>query len=195
MQAKRNMYIQLLDANGLFKRKAEGYDWLRIDKSTLGEVSDSVQTENRDYIDSAAASTEVTGHQISQAQEIILDTTNPCFRAIDNFYRHYYTGVDCTVAAAQTYPLYTEDGTIDKEKWIAQVWDEAAVMVTSLAYKDGKYSMTINYNGDPKNGYITKGEDGKFKFEEDDTVLDEITTSADMLAASPARISAKKTEE
>lgn len=174
MQAKRNMYIQLLDANMLFKRGVEGYDWIRIDKSTLGEVSDSVQTENRDYIDSAAASTEVTGHQLSQSQEIILDTNNQCFRAIDNFYRHYYTGVDCTVPAAQTYPLYTSDGEINKEKWIAQIWDEATVMVTSLNYKEGKYSMTINYNGDPKNGYITKDESGAFQFEEDDSALDEI---------------------
>lgn len=192
MQAKRNMYIQLLDANTLFKREAEGYDWIRIDKSTLGEVSDSVQTENRDYIDSAAASTEVTGHQLSQAQEIILDTNNPCFRAIDNFYRHYYTGVDCTVAAAQTYPLYTADGTINPEKWIAQIWDEATVMVTSLNYKEGKYSMTINYNGDPKNGYITKDESGKFAFEEDDTVLDEIVAPAEVQTFSTR---AKKDDE
>lgn len=172
MQAKRNMYVQLLDANGLYKRKAEGYDWVRIDKSTLGEISDSIQNETRSYIDSAADSIEITGHNITQPQEIILDTSNPMFQAIDTYYKHYYTGVDCVVAAAQCSPLYTKDGTIDKEKWIGQVWDEATVMVTSLNYKGGVYSMTINYNGDPKSGYIIKGEDGKFKFEENDEVLD-----------------------
>lgn len=174
MQARRNDYIQLLDANTLFKRQSETMDLIRIDKSTLGAVSDSVQTETRSYIDSANDSTEVTGHQLTQPQEIILDTNNPVFRAVDNYYRHYYTGTDCIITAVQCYPLYDNDGKISKEKWIAQVWVEATLMVTELGYKDGKYSMTINYNGDPKNGYISKDESGAFKFEEDDSVLDEI---------------------
>lgn len=177
MQAKRNMYIQLLDANTMFKRSSESYDWLRIDKSTLGEISDSVQTENRDYIDSANASTEVTGHQITQPQEIILDTSNPMFQAVDNFYHHYYTGTDCIVRSAQARPVYDADGTIDKTKWAAQVWDESTLMVTALAFKDGKYSMTINYNGDPKNGYITKDDDGAYVFTDDDSALDFITAT------------------
>lgn len=177
MQATRDMYIQLLDANTMFKREAEGYDWIRIDKSTLGVITNSIQTENKDYIDAKNASTEITGNQVTQPQEIILNTSNPMFQAVDNFYHHYYTGADCIVKSAQARPVYTSDGTIDKTKWAAQVWDESTLMVTELDYKGGKYSMTINYNGDPKNGYITKDDDGAYVFTEDDSALDFINAT------------------
>lgn len=166
MALNRSMYPLLLDQNRMYKKEGEGYDWVRIDKSTLWELSSNPQTETYQYIDAAADTTSVTGFQLSMPQEILLDEDNKCFRAVDHYFQHFYTGNDAIVPAAIAFPFYSADGTLDKTKWIGLVWDEATLMIDSLNTVDKKYNMTINYNGDPKRGYITKGDDGKFKFEE-----------------------------
>lgn len=166
MALNRSMYPLLLDMNKMYKKSGEGYDWVRIDKSTQWELSSNPQTETYQYIDAAADTTSVTGFQLSMPQEILLDESNKCFRAVDSYFQHFYTGNDAIVPAAIAFPVYSEDGVLDKSKWIGLVWDEATLMIDSLNTVDKKYNMTINYNGDPKRGFITKGEDGNFKFEE-----------------------------
>lgn len=173
----RDMFPVLLNANAITgNTTTAGYDWARVDKSTTYELAWNPQTETYQYIDAANDSTEVTGFQTSMGQEIILDEKNRMYRLIDDYAWKFKTGSDTIIEVCLPRPYYDENGVLDKTKWKAKVWKEASVVPDSLNTIDKKYAFTLNLNGDPTDGYVTKDENGKFVFTEGEIPTDEPET-------------------
>lgn len=173
MALNRSNFPVLIDANALQGIKSDTYDLVRVDKSTIYELAANPQTETYAYIDAANDSTELTGYQTSMAQEITLNENNRCFQLIDQYFWEFKTGADTIIPAVMAKPIIAEDGTVDKTKWRAYIWKEATLVGDSLNTVDRKYNFTINLNGDPTPGYVTKDADGKFVFSETEPVTPE----------------------
>lgn len=169
MTIKRNDFIPFLDSNALYQKEgATGYDWLRIDKSTVNTINYNPQTETQGFIDAESDSTLITGYQKSTEQEIRIDETNACYRAIDHYFHSNPTGSSAVIPFMYARPYFDEDGVIDKTKFRAEVYKEATVAPGTEDNKDGmKDTFTINMNGDPEIGTCTKASDGTWTFTPD----------------------------
>ena len=160
MKLTRNLFIPLLDRNKLTGSAVEGYDWTRIDKSTIFELSFNPQEETFGYIDSANDATEVTSYQPELPQEIILDSGNALYAAMFDFVMGMPLGSDAVVPCLLAMP-----DPADLSKIKGYLWDEALVSPQALNTVDGKLTFTIKLNGTKKNGTVTAA-DGVYTFTE-----------------------------
>lgn len=160
----RDLYIPLLDLNALKKvageEGGEGYDWARIDKSTIFALAFNPQEETYGYIDTANDTTEVRSYQPELPQEIILDNENPIYKYMHAFAFAMPTGSNAKVPCMLVTPSM-ETGKPTE----GRVWDECIVSPGDLNTVDGKISFTLKLNGAIKVGTVAN-EDGKFNFSE-----------------------------
>lgn len=117
--------------------------FVRVDKSTVFELSWNPNTEDSDYIDQKNASTELKNYQPELPQEIVLDDTNPLYRFMDAFFEQMPTGSDCVVPFLLVKPdLATGQPTR------GLYWPKAEVHPDTTNAVDGKLSFNIELNGD-----------------------------------------------
>ena len=160
MKLTRNQFIPLLDRNKLTGSATQGFDWVRVDKSTVFELSFNPQEETFGYIDAANDSTEVTSYQPELPQEIILDSDNPLFVAMFDFCMDMPLGSDAVVPCLLAMPDPSKPAEIK-----GYLWEEALVSPQALNSVDGKLTFNIKLNGEKKNGKVTASE-GTYTFQE-----------------------------
>lgn len=153
----RDLYIPLIDRNKLTGASSEGYDWVRIDKSTIFELSFNPQEETYSYINSANDVTEITSYSPELPQEIVLDSENELYAAMFEFCMSMPVGADAVVPCLVVTP--DEAG----EAARGFLWAEATVSPQSLNSVDGKLSFTLKLNGTPVEGAVTAS-GGDFTF-------------------------------
>lgn len=161
----RNLFIPYVDANALRRavgadEVGEGYDWVRIDKSTIFDLAFNPQEETSGYIDTANDTTEVTSYQPELPQEIVLDNGNPLYKAIYPFCMDMPTKGDAVV------PVLLREPNMDTAlPTDARVWKQAIVSPGDLNTVDGKLSFSLKLNGDVTKGTAADA-DGKVTFTE-----------------------------
>lgn len=153
----RDLFIPLIDRNRLTGNEAEGNDWVRVDKSTIFELSFNPQEETYGYIDAANDSTEVTSYQPELPQEIVLDSANPLYQAMFDFCMRFPVGSDANVPCLVVTP--------DEEGKAARgfLWEDAAISPQALNTVDGVLTFTMRLNGRVTEGTVTAS-DGTFAF-------------------------------
>lgn len=174
MAITRNFYIPLIDKNKMLGTGTPGeYDFMRVDKSTIFSLAYNPQTETVGYIDAAADTTNITGYQMSLPEEIKIDESLDSFRTIDAYFRNLPIGADAVVPTLICRPIYEEtDGkwVLATDKWDGALYTEATVVPDTEDITGGmKYTFTLNLNGDPLKGTVTKDEDGNFVFNDSAT--------------------------
>lgn len=157
--ATRDMYQVFLDRNRLLGLDAEGYDWVRIRKSTQFELTWNPQSETKGYIDSPSDTTELTSYQVSMAQETVTNG-DEMYTALETYARRKPIGGDAVVPAMLVFP------DAEGKPTSAELYDEATVIPDTLNTVDGVITFTINFNGTEKQGTVAVGEDGKVVFTE-----------------------------
>lgn len=154
----RDLFIPLIDST-LGAEKGT-YTWVRIDKSTIFDLTYNPSEETYGYIDSANDTTFVKSYAPELPQEIILDSDNPLYKVMLPFCMSMPTGTSAEVPVMLVYP--DETGKATK----AMVWDEAIVSPTDLNTVDGKLNFSLKLNGTPKTGTVSEL-DGTFTFTPD----------------------------
>lgn len=160
MKLTRNLFIPLIDKNKLTGTTSESYAWVRVDKSTVFELSFNPQEETFGYIDAANDSTEVTSYQPELPQEIILDNENALYAAMFDFCMSLPVGSDAVVPCLLVMPD-TSTGEATK----GYLWKEATISPQSLNSVDGKLSFTMKLNGELTRGTVAAS-NGSFTFAE-----------------------------
>ena len=158
MKLTRDLFIPLLDRNKLVKSEVEGYDWVRVDKSTVFALSFNPQEETFGYIDAPNDSTEVVSYQPELPQEIVLDSANPLYSAMFDFVMGMPLGSDAVVPCLLAMPSPADPNAV-----LGYLWDEALISPQELNTVDGKLTFTIKLNGVKKNGTVTAA-DGVYTF-------------------------------
>lgn len=159
MKLTRNMFVPLLDRNKLTGSATQGFDWVRVDKSTIFELSFNPQEETFGYIDAANDATEVTSYQPELPQEIILDSSNKLFAAMFKFCMDMPLGSDAVVPCLLAMPDPAAPETVK-----GYLWEEALLSPQALNTVDGKLTFTIKLNGTKKSGTVTEAE-GTYTFQ------------------------------
>lgn len=164
----RDLFVPLFDANTV--RKALGltvtddsFDLTRIDKSTIFDLAFNPQEETSGYIDTANDSTEVTSYQPELPQEIILDSSNPCFKLLFDFCMTMPTKGDAVVPVVLVVPDMDTAEPTD-----AYLWREAIISPGDLNTVDGKLSFSLKLNGSIERGTASLA-DGKWTYSSDTT--------------------------
>lgn len=163
MNLTRDLYIPLLDANTIRKAigqpvETEEYDWVRIDKSTIFDLSFNPQEETYGYIDTANDTTYVKSYQPELPQEIVLDNDNPLYKIMHEFVLAMPTGSNAEVPLLLVTPsMETGDATEGR------LWKHNIVSPGDLNTVDGKLSFSNKLNGDIEVGTVTR-DGGKFEF-------------------------------
>lgn len=158
MKLTRNLFIPLLDRNALIKSDVEGYDWTRIDKSTVFELSFNPQEETFGYIDSANDATEVVSYQPELPQEITLDSSNALYQAMFDFCMSMPLGSDAVVPCLLAMPDPS-----DVAKVRGYLWEECIVSPQAINTVDGKLTFNLKLNGEKADGTVT-AEGGAYTF-------------------------------
>lgn len=157
MKLTRDLYIPLIDRNRLTGASSESHDWVRIDKSTIFELSFNPQEETYSYINSANDVTEITSYSPELPQEIVLDSDNELYAAMFEFCMSMPVGADAVVPCL----VVTPDATGKAARGF--LWAETTVSPQSLNSVDGKLSFTLKLNGTPVEGTVTAS-GGDFTF-------------------------------
>lgn len=157
----RNLFIPLVDAT-LGAEKGT-YNWTRIDKSTIFELSFNPTEETAGYIDTANDSTYIKSYAPELPQEIVLDNDNPLYKVMFPFMMSMPTGSSANVPCMLVVPNIATGAATD-----AFVWDDAIVSPQTINTIDGKLTFTLKLNGDPKQGTVTNT-NGTFTFTEGST--------------------------
>lgn len=164
----RDLYIPLLDANTLKRAvglqvEGEGYDWVRIDKSTIFALAFNPQEETYGYIDTANDTTYVKSYQPELPEEIILDNDNPLYKLMHDFCMAMPVGKNAEVPLLLVMPdMKTGKPTVGR------VWDGNIVSPGELNSVDGKLSFSNKMNGGVKVGTVEISGD-TYTFNEGDT--------------------------
>lgn len=161
----RNLFIPRVDANTIRKALGEtvaedaGFDWTRIDKSTIFDLAFNPQEETSGYIDEANDTTYVKSYQPELPQEIILDSSNKLYRIMRPFCMSMPTGGDAVVPVILQVPDMDTDQPTE-----AYMWASALISPTDLNTVDGKLSFSLKLNGDAQKGTVAIGDDGAVTF-------------------------------
>lgn len=156
MNLARNKFIPLID--GTLGAESGVYQWVRIDKSTVFELSFNPSEETSGYIDAANDSTYIKSYAPELPQEIILDNENPLYKVMFPFCMSMPTGSSATVPCALVVPNMTTGAATD-----AYVWTEAVISPQALNTVDGILSFTLKLNGDAALGTMAV-KNGEFVF-------------------------------
>lgn len=158
----RDLYIPLLDGNTIKKaigqEGGEGYDFVRIDKSTIFDLAFNPQEETYGFIDTANDTTYTKSYQPELPQEIILDNDNPLYKIMHDFCLAMPTGNNAKVPMLLVTPSM-ETG----KPTVGRLWKECIVSPGDLNSVDGKLSFNLKLNGDVEIGTVTNSA-GKFEF-------------------------------
>ena len=165
----RDLYVPCIDKNTILpiigkETSGEGYNWGRIDKSTIFELSFNPQEETSGYIDAPNDSTYVKSYQPELPQEIILDSDNPIYALLQPFFMAMPTGSNAKVPFLLVLPNM-DDG----KPTLGYVWDECILSPSSLSSVDGKLSFSCKLNGTVKVGTVAI-DGGNITFSESNTV-------------------------
>lgn len=148
MNLTRDLYAPFLDANTIRKAigkepEGEGYDWVRIDKSTIFALAFNPQEETSGYIDTANDTTYVKSYQPELPEEIILDNDNPLYALLHDFCLAMPTGSNAEVPLLLVMPdMATGKPTVGR------LWQHNIVSPGELNTVDGKLSFSNKMNGD-----------------------------------------------
>lgn len=156
----RDLFIPLIDRNKLTGNTAEGYDWVRVDKSTVFALAFNPQEETFGYINAPNDTTEVTSYQPELPQEIVLDNENPLYAAMHDFCMSMPIGSNAEVPCLLVMP---DNSTGEATK--GYLWEKASISPGELNSVDGKLTFTMKLNGQKKDGTVTAS-DGTFVFAE-----------------------------
>lgn len=156
----RDLFIPLIDRNKLTGASAEGFDWVRVDKSTIFALAFNPQEETFSYINAPNDSTEVTSYQPELPQEIVLDSSNPLYVAMHDFAMKMPIG-----SAAEVPCLLVMPDASTGEATKGYLWEHAIISMQELNSVDGKLTFTMKLNGVKKDGTVTAS-DGTFVFAE-----------------------------
>ena len=154
----RDLFIPLIDKNKLTGTTAEGYDWARVDKSTVFALAFNPQEETFGYINSPNDTTEVTSYQPELPQEIVLDNENPLYAAMFDFCMKMPVG-----SAAEVPCLLVMPDNTTGEATKGFLWEHAIISPQDLNSVDGKLTFTMKLNGTKKDGTVAAS-GGKFTF-------------------------------
>lgn len=143
----RNLWIPLIDST--LGEEAGTYTWVRIDKSTIFELSFNPQEETVGYIDSANDSTYIKSYAPELPQEITLDSDNALYKVMLPFMLSLPTGSSANVPVMLVYPNSETGKPTD-----ALVWDEAIVSPQTINTIDKKLTFTLKLNGSTKAGTV-----------------------------------------
>lgn len=144
----RNLYIPLIDSS--LGAKKGTYTWVRIDKSTIFELSFNPSEETVGYIDSPNDSTYIKSYAPELPQEITLDSDNPLFKVMQPFMLSMPTGSSGNVPVLLVYP----DATSGKATQ-GLVWEDAIISPTTINTIDGKLTFSLKLNGTPLSGTVS----------------------------------------
>lgn len=153
----RDLYIPLVDKNKLTGKGGEGYDWIRIDKSTVFALAFNPQEETFSYIDAPNDATEITSYQPELPQEIVLDSDNPLYEAMKGFCMSMPVGSNANVPCLLVMPDKSGNATE------GHLWADATVSPQTLDSVAGKLSFTLKLNGKKTDGTVTAS-NGTFVF-------------------------------
>ena len=156
----RDLFVPLIDRNKLTGASAEGFDWVRVDKSTIFALAFNPQEETFSYINAPNDSTEVTSYQPELPQEIVLDSSNPLYVAMHDFAMKMPIG-----SAAEVPCLLVMPDASTGEATKGYLWEHAIISMQELNSVDGKLTFTMKLNGIKKDGTVTAS-DGTFVFAE-----------------------------
>lgn len=157
MKLTRDLFVPLIDLNKLQGSEESGYNWARIDKSTIFELSFNPQEETYSYIDSANDATQVNSYQPELPQEIVLDSSNPIYSAMFDFAMRMPLGSDAVVPCLLAMPDASGRSTR------GYMWPEAIVSPQTLNTVDGLLSFTLKLNGQKQEGTVSNS-GGEFTF-------------------------------
>lgn len=152
----RDLYIPFIDST--FGAEEGTYTWVRVDKSTIFDLSFNPTEETKGYIDSKNDSTYIKSYAPELPQEIVLDNDNPLYKAIFDFCMDMPTGDDAKVPIMLVNPDLTTGKATE-----ARVWDEAIISPTDLNTVDGLLSFSLKLNGSFKKGTASES-DGTWTF-------------------------------
>lgn len=175
MNLTRDKFIPYVNANALRKflgmdTVGEGYDWVRIDKSTIFELTFNAQEQTDGFIDSANDTSYTKSFQLTLPQEIILDSENPLFELMFPYAMHLPTGASAIVESLLAVPnLATGEPTN------AILWNENVISPSTLNTQDGKLTWDMKLNGTPSYGTVVMGTDYKPEFTSGDWSYDDGT--------------------
>lgn len=156
----RDLFIPLIDKNKLTGASGTGYDWVRVDKSTVFAFAFNPQEETFSYIDAPNDATEITSYQPELPQEIVLDSDNPLYVAMHEFCMSMPIG-----SAAEVPCLLVMPDSATGEATKGYLWEQAIISPQELNSVDGKLTFTMKLNGSKKDGTVTAS-DGTFAFAE-----------------------------
>lgn len=159
-------YIDLMKGKGAAEGK---YQWERVRKSTIFELSANAQEETYGYIDTQNDTTEVSSYQPQLPLESVPESTDKVYAFMQKYLFDFPLGSDTQVPFLLKYPIITEDGSVDDTKRAAIIFDEAVVSNLTLNTVDQLATWTEMLNGTPKRGTmpLTTGSDSDFTFTAD----------------------------
>lgn len=152
----RDLWVPLIDST--FGAEKGTYTWVRIDKSTIFELSFNPSEETVGYIDSPNDSTYIKSYAPELPQEITLDSDNALFKVMLDFCLGMPTGSSASAPVLLVYPD-TSSGKATK----GLVWEEAIISPTAINTVDGKLTFSLKLNGTPISGTVSESS-GKWTF-------------------------------
>lgn len=165
----RDMFEPYIDLDK-GKNSAEGkYNWARVRKSRIFELSANAQEETYGYIDTQNDTTEVSSYQPQLPLESVPESTDPVYAFMQKYLFDFPLGSDTQVPFLLKYPIISNTGEIDPDVRNAIIFDEAVVSNLTLNTVDQKATWTEMLNGTPKRGKMpaTTGADNDFEFTAD----------------------------
>lgn len=141
----RDLWVPLIDST--FGAEAGTYTWVRIDKSTIFDLAFNPTEETKGYINSANDSTYIKSYALELPQEIVLDSSNPLFKAVYEFCMNLPTGDDANVPIMLVTPNVSTGKATE-----ARVWADAILSPTSINTVDGILSFSLKLNGSFQKG-------------------------------------------
>lgn len=144
----RDLFVPFIDTT--FGETAGTYTWVPVDLSTVFEFAFNPSTENYSYICYANDTTEVTGYAPTMDQEIVLDSSNPLYKAMREWMMSFPTGSKAKVPLMVVMPDMKTDKPTE-----GYMWADGSISPGSINTVDGKLTFTLNFNGDVTEGTVS----------------------------------------
>lgn len=141
----RKYHVALLVNSGTSDKP----EWIQIEKSTDNTITMNAETEDRDFIVDTSATTVLQRYKPSLSEPITLFKGNPDYGF---FWKDFYNQSVGSSAVHELLVVFMNDDSGENYKaWLT----EATFVVDNLAPVDGILTVTINFNGTTKKGYVT----------------------------------------
>lgn len=141
----RKYHVALLVNSGTSDKP----EWIQIEKSTDNTITMNAETEDRDFIVDTSATTVLQRYKPSLSEPITLFKGNPDYKF---FWKDFYNQAVGSSAVHELLVVFMNEASGEKYKaWLT----EATFVVDNLNPVDGILTVTINFNGTTKKGYVT----------------------------------------